>query len=480
MPNLAILIGNTDYLSLNRLDCCRDDVLAMRALLAATDKYSNIEMIENAEADDLKTRIRAAIDKAQSPTELFFYYTGHGYQREDEFYYCATNFDPNRPNETGISTTELHTLLRLAEADLVVKVIDACNSGSLLMKADSIIPQHKQGFKNLIQISSCLDSQTSLTGNPLSLFTEEFRAAVLRKVEGVVFYTDVINALRDAFINNDSQTPFFVSQVTGREQFVDDARRFDKLRATLNPAPAVAVDSNGADAQLVSPPATALQLLEAWEASVVKPDLIEAFVGTFFDNLKAKTSMSEFADYFDLEFTEHSDFEEETSRVFIIRVLSREKRNDNFVTASISRKYRHRNPWDLGISSFLTSQWTDDDDIIETHDLSLNCSMPRAQLCVTLTPKFSAFQRIVLVVTCAPSLETCYVFEVATQHMLRDFGKFDDEGRELVRRWYRFKWTDSTDFVVAKISSKLAEIVRAHVESTIKRLGEEKSTTQEP
>ncbi len=266
--------------------------------MTATEKYPEIEMIENADADDLKARIRAAIDKAQSPTELFFYYTGHGYQLADEFYYCATNFDAKRPNETGISTTELHTLLRLAEADLVVKVIDACNSGSLLVKAELIIPQHKQGLKSLIQISSCLDSQTSLAGDPLSVFTEKFRAAVLRKVEGVVFYTDVIGALRDEFIDNNSQTPFFVSQVTGREQFVDDARRFDRLRVTLNPAPAAGVDSNQGDEQPVSPPPTALQMLGAWEASVVKPDLMGAFVGTFFDSLKAKTSTTEFADLF--------------------------------------------------------------------------------------------------------------------------------------------------------------------------------------
>ena len=76
MPNIAILIGNTDYHSLSRLDCCHDDLLTMRELLAATEKYLDIELIENAEADDLKTRIRVAIDKAQSPTELFFYYTG--------------------------------------------------------------------------------------------------------------------------------------------------------------------------------------------------------------------------------------------------------------------------------------------------------------------------------------------------------------------------------------------------------------------
>ena len=43
--------------------------------------------------------------------------------------------------------------------ELVVKVIDACSSGALLLKSDgSFLPSNKNGFKNLIQISSCLDS----------------------------------------------------------------------------------------------------------------------------------------------------------------------------------------------------------------------------------------------------------------------------------------------------------------------------------
>jgi uncharacterized caspase-like protein len=163
MPNVAILVGNTDYRALAKLECCADDVAAMKELLEATERYETIEIIENADANELKVKIRAAVDKTKSPSELFFYYTGHGFSYDEEFFYCATNFDSNRPNETGLATTELHTLLRLANADVVVKIADACNSGTHLIKSDiGLTQQNKQGFKNLIQISSCLDSQSSL------------------------------------------------------------------------------------------------------------------------------------------------------------------------------------------------------------------------------------------------------------------------------------------------------------------------------
>nr|MBA3915487.1 caspase family protein [Terriglobales bacterium] len=112
MASSAILVGNSQYRFLNELACCRDDVSAMKELLEATEKYAAIEVIENVDADELKSRMRAAISGLSDIDELFFYFTGHGHQQDDEFYYCATAFDLKRPNETGLSTSELHTILR--------------------------------------------------------------------------------------------------------------------------------------------------------------------------------------------------------------------------------------------------------------------------------------------------------------------------------------------------------------------------------
>ncbi len=186
-----------------------------------------------------------------------------------------------------------------------MKLIDACYSGTLLVKGEWF-PQNKDGFKNLISIASCLDTQTSLTGNPLSLFTEKFRAAALRKTEGPVFYTDIINTLRDEFIDNNSQTPFFVSQHTAREQFVDDASRLAALRKTLAEITTAATNRVQIAQEIVPATMTLLERLAAADAKVVKPDLMANFVGTFFDNLIKRVSTSEFAEFFDLEVTEHA------------------------------------------------------------------------------------------------------------------------------------------------------------------------------
>ena len=401
------------------------------------------------------------VDAYKSIREIFFYFTGHGFQHDAEFFFCATNFDAKRPNETGLSNTELHTLLRSADAELVVKVIDACSSGILLLKSDgSFLPTSKQGFKNLIQFASCLNSQNSLTGNPLSIFTEKFRAAALRKLEGPIYYSDIVNTLRDEFLDNNSQTPHFVLQGTGREEFVENAKRLDGLRAKLS---ATLSDARNVPT-VVDHPVSILDILQKAETKFAKKETAQAFISRLFENLTKKVSSADFfGDLFTAEVVEHSDFQEPTTRAFIIRVLAKEKRPDNFVTVTIPREYRRRDPFNL--TSIAGGLFGHPDDAVSHYELSLNCELEKAQVKITLTPKFVTLKRFVLVVSCAPSLEVCYVIVMLTQHPLRDWGVFDFEGTEVVRRWYAMEWTDPCDSLVDKIFDKLRSVVQEGIDS---------------
>lgn len=471
MANVAILVGNTEYQSLNNLLCCHNDSIAMRELLDATKKFSKIELIENYEADALKSQLRTIVETISPIEELFFYFSGHGCLHKNEFYCCATRFNQERPNETGISNNELHTILKLADPELVVKVIDACSSGTLLIKSDgeSVFNREHQ-FKNFIQMSSCLESQNSLTGKTLSPFTEKFCSSALRKEEGLVYYMDIINSLRDEFLPNDDQTPFFVSQGTGREQFVHDASLMDALRKKLATEADSLVQPENESVQNQPATPSLRSLLSNAEKNIASPEKITSLVDAFFNNLIETLSEVEFTDYFDVETVEHSDFVEPTVKAFIIRVLTREQRSDEFVTATIKKeKTRKNNPLHrLGMSTLL--MFADDEEYREVYNLQLNCDMKRAQIKMTLTPKYRSLNQLVLVVTCAPSLENCYIFEIVSQHKLKDFGEFQTEGEEVVRRWHKLKWTESSDGVSTKIKSKLDEIVHEHLRQVEKRL----------
>ena len=466
MPNVAILLGISEYESLPPLPCCHDDILAIQELLRATGKYSEIVTIENAPSNKAKDAIRSAIEQTSRTEELFFYFTGHGFQTKQDFYHCAPDFDRRRPNQTGLSLNELHLLLRMAEADVVVKVVDACNSGIALVKSeDGLLSQDDKGFKTLVQFSSCLESQTSLTGHPLSVFTGQFRDAALRKLEGPVYYTDIIASLRDTFENNNSQTPYFISQGTGREQFVNDAERLSPLR-TKTQADVISLDTTegsiGSD-----PNQRLLALLGEAEGNTATPDRIETFVGEFFDRVVEQTARLGGSDLFTLQTVEHSNFLESSAEGFICRVMSKETRPDKFVTATVQRENGHGS---LRFLAAMAAGFGGGEGYRETCLLKLNYPMPRAQLKVVLEPRYRCLKQIVLIVSCAPSLENCYIFEIGSQHSLKNFDEFDTEGEEIVRRWYKPLWGDNTDGIVDKIARKLEEAVREHLENTQQRL----------
>ena len=127
--------------------------------------------------------------------------------------------------------------------------------------------------------------------------------------------------------------------------------------------------------------------------------------------------------------------------------------------------------------SGLLGMFPDDQRFRRVYDLELNCKMKRAQLRFTFVPKYQSLKKLVAIVTCAPSLHRCYILELGTQHKLTDFNEFDIEGKEIVRRWYKLAWTDSVDGVVDKITARLHQVVKEHLEETEQRLAGEGSDT---
>lgn len=479
MASIAFVIASATYTRLPALDCCRTDAEAIAALLSATRRFDDIHRFNDLSADELKSNLRDILNPLPASSEIFFYFSGHGHSENGEFFFCPKDFDPRRPNETGLPNADLHALLRESSPELVVKVIDACSSGSLLIKSDtSFLPSDKGGLKNLVQIASCLDSQTSLAGDPLSEFTEQFCLAATRKSQGAVYYTDIANIIRDQYINNDERIPHFVFQFSARETFTEDASALDEFRIRLSnewssapPTEPILSDTRISGAAPIAEPSL-LELLKSAEEKLAHPDEVNSTISAIFDGLKARIEIEKFSEYYEIAFTENSKFDDNDSYGFIVRVLSQQKRSDNFVTANITRKRKRRNPFEGIYSSLYSLGIYNDDDFTEHWDLNLNMSLQRAQLSVTLTPRFMALQRIKLVVTCAPSLERCYVFELSTRHPRTDFNAFESDGTDVTRRWYSQDWSGKSDWLIEKIAGKLSADIEDQLNLTKARLSD--------
>ncbi|MDX2277620.1 MAG: caspase family protein [Hyphomonadaceae bacterium] len=468
MANRAILIGNAHYRASHDLPCCHDDVQAMKELLEATGKFDDIQVLEDLNADAIKDAVRRHAER-QPTGELFFYFSGHGHTAQAEFYLCGTDFVESAPNQTGLAGADLLNLLRLADADVVVVVIDACYSGMRLFKDSFSLARPPKEFGNFILMASSLDSQESLAGYPLSEFTEAFRAAALSKPEGPVYYSDITAALRDAYIANDAQIPWFFDQGTYREQFVDDAKRLDGLKARLQPP----VSPPSPAASTPAPPLTPLKLLESAEARSATPEAIKRFADAMFDRFKEKFTGAELSGYFELAIVEHADYQERASDAFIVRCLSRETRTDKFVTAESRRERRQLSLWQRQL--YPLSYLFNEPETVEELDVWLNITMERAQIKATLKPKWSSLKQISLIITCAPSLEHVYVFEFAAIQALTGFNAYEAVGPSLYSHWYERDWEASGAEIADKMVENLLQAARSHIEATVKRLQSEAS-----
>ncbi len=473
MTSIAFLVGNASYDRLDDLPCCLEDLEALTRMVEALGRYDRVVALADADAEEMRSNLRTALDTDGGISEILFYFSGHGGTVAGEYYYCGTGYDRTRPNQTALSESELNQLFREASPSLLVKILDACESGTRLVKDVASQPQFLfKGLQNVVQLASSLNDQESFGGERLSRFTQAFCRAVVQRETGPIFYSDIINSIRDEFLEDDQQTPFFVSQGTARERLVDDASRLAEFRLAFQARwdPGVEEETPIAeegDEVLASAVPSPAAMLAAAEASMATPERAQVKIASLFDGVIEALSDNEFGDLFELERVEHDSYREVTTHDFVARTLAREPRHDRFVTAEVRREKRPRSVWETRFSSVFDRL---EDEYHEVVDLELNCKLERAQVRITLTPKYKSLQRFVLVLTCAPSLDTFYVFELLTRHPRTDWSAFAEEGRDVVRRWYRLAWDQDETFLVQKIRDAFVEAVQEHVSSITGKL----------
>lgn len=238
--NIAIIIGISDYSSAQPLKGCKVDADRIRTLLDATGKYDDIlQMDGKVDADEINQKLPEFIKKYKSESidEVFFYYSGHGCVLNDSFVYVASNYDYNKPNTTTIRNDKLDSLLKSLNANLVIKIIDACHSGTQYVKDIDLIPkyinQHKNDFTNCYFMFSSRNDQTSIATPTLSVFTRSFIQSIKNCPCGDIKYTSIADCIADDFMTNLTQKPQFVSQADLTEVFCTKDEKLEGVLTSL-------------------------------------------------------------------------------------------------------------------------------------------------------------------------------------------------------------------------------------------------------
>ncbi len=225
--DIAIVIGISKYTDTNNnLPGCKNDAEAIYKTLQKAEKFDPILYI-NEDETSAKTKelIIKFISEHQNKqiNELFFYYSGHGEFSNEQFYYLLSDYDSKKKNQTSLQNNEIDDLIRTLSPNLIVKVIDACQSGASYIKENNVLTKYfdesKKGFRKCYFMNSSLNNQSSYQDKEISYFTKSFLNAIKEHITEEIRYKDIIDVISDDFSNNPEQTPFFVTQADFTEIF---------------------------------------------------------------------------------------------------------------------------------------------------------------------------------------------------------------------------------------------------------------------
>lgn len=464
--SIAILIGNTRYRELSDLACCSNDVAKMCELLTATQKFSQIVDFVDQPISEVKDGLRQLAELEKGIEEIFLYFTGHGLSNSEDFYMCFEGFKEASPNSTGLSRTDAYEIIRQFNAELSVVVIDACEAGRNLIKSDlrPLTRDLKSGFSNFVQFSSCTETQFSLAGDQISLFTDQFIKACLQKEKGAIYYSDVENALRDAFLHQDGQTPHFIRQGTSQERFCNDASRLDELRKMF-------FDQQGSEEEVRAIPVGAFDLakaaIEKIEAQVPTKEEAQAFInGVFEETLEHSSLTPEIAEFFKVRTVKHDDFDYVQNKRTIVGLLERRGGSDSFVESDVERKKRRQPFSGLGFNALAalgTLGMPDEYD--ETYNLFNLCELEAVHVGIYFEPKFMALSRVFSEIVFLPRLTECLILTCNSKERRSGWGSFNEYEGSKKWEWSHHAWSDDPANVAQRYVSDPYEYTKEYIHS---------------
>ena len=131
----ALVVGISDYTSLQKLDFCKNDGKEVYEVLTSLgyEISGKNKLIGKAMGAKVKDAIYDFFDNKRDNTDdtLLFYYSGHGVPGDDgNIYLASSDTDPDKPYRRGFSFEELRMRMQNTIPTRVVVILDCCYSGS--------------------------------------------------------------------------------------------------------------------------------------------------------------------------------------------------------------------------------------------------------------------------------------------------------------------------------------------------------------
>jgi hypothetical protein len=124
-PRFNLDFTTNDAAKLKEILVQRGGVLLDHILMLMDDSPAKLQpRLEN-----LQRELPKFLNQAQAGDRLIVFFSGHGVPHGEQICLVPKNFDPGKPAETGLSASELRSLLSACAARVKLLILDCCHAG---------------------------------------------------------------------------------------------------------------------------------------------------------------------------------------------------------------------------------------------------------------------------------------------------------------------------------------------------------------
>ena len=197
-PSLLVLsVGISTYPGNLRLNFAHNDALSLASTLKATSGslFGTVEVMSLVNEEATHAAIEEGLQwlsrRAKPGDVAVFFYSGHGMNdRDGDFYLVPVDAQPDRPAETGISSSRLRQFCAKTRRCKLVMLLDACHSGGLnlcrfLSITEAVEDLTRELGRNdygVVMMASSCGEETSLELNDIQ--AGAFTKALIEGFEG--------------------------------------------------------------------------------------------------------------------------------------------------------------------------------------------------------------------------------------------------------------------------------------------------------
>jgi hypothetical protein len=203
---LAVGVNRYEHKRISDLNGCVADAKAFAQLLGTLRADQKLLLDEQATRQQVLAELKALAKTADPERLTFALLSGHGSRRRGEWYFIPHDFDPDRPQDTAVSGSEILAELEPAirRGCRVVLVLDACHAGQIRLTAEIkglLAPVIKGGPDRggLVLLASSIPVQFSMDSAAGSDFTRALTQALRGEADqdqdGAVTYREIVRHL---------------------------------------------------------------------------------------------------------------------------------------------------------------------------------------------------------------------------------------------------------------------------------------------